>query len=220
MNAIMTPPLYTRLSDHVRTGSQPEVLAEIFADDVNLALWNRRLADQTSTYARQLQGVISLSLQTTGNGTDLKRFLEKQLPSGSGRESFIADIDMLADMLDCLFEPDALGLRLAVLDKPMCPRFHVDRVVCRLVTTYAGPGTEWLSNSAVNRHFLGPAHHEKHETCSDICSDPSGHHQARIGTVCLLKGERWEGNEGNGIVHRSAAPLPGQPRLFLSMDLL
>lgn len=83
MNAVMTSPTYEGSCDHVRTGSLPEVLAEIFVDDVNLVLWNRQLSDMTSAYARQQQCVISLSLQTTGNCADLQQFLERYLPSGS-----------------------------------------------------------------------------------------------------------------------------------------
>jgi hypothetical protein len=44
-------------------------------------------------------------------------------------------------MYQCLFEPEAIGLRIHVLADTMCPRFHVDRVPVRLLCTYRGPGT-------------------------------------------------------------------------------
>ncbi len=48
-----------------------------------------------------------------------------------------------------------VGLRLRVLDKAMCPRFHVDHVPVRLITTYAGVGSEWLAEGAMDRRQLG-----------------------------------------------------------------
>ena len=38
------------------------------------------------------------------------------------------------------------------------------------------------------------------------------------GQVALLKGERWEGNEGAGLVHRSPRLNKGERRLLLSLD--
>ena len=59
-------------------------------------------------------------------------------------------------MLRYLFELKSVGLRLTALGHAMCPRFHVDRVPCRLATTYFGSATEWLPHDRVNRSKLGP----------------------------------------------------------------
>lgn len=56
----------------------------------------------------------------------------------------------MVDMFCCLFELKRAGLRLTVLDRAMCPRFHVDRVPCRLVTTYLGAATEWLPHTVAD----------------------------------------------------------------------
>lgn len=40
------------------------------------------------------------------------------------------------------------------------------------------------------------------------------------GEVALMKGERWQGNEGRGLVHRSPALSAGQRRLILTLDWL
>ena len=50
---------------------------------------------------------------------------------------------------------ERLGVRLARLDEPMCPRFHVDHVGVRLLTTYCGVGAEWLPPDQVDRCFPG-----------------------------------------------------------------
>ena len=63
------------------------------------------------------------------------------------------DASELVEMFSILFDVDQVGLRLRILDKAMCPKFHVDRVHCRLVTTYTGLATEWLchNNELYNR---------------------------------------------------------------------
>ena len=43
--------------------------------------------------------------------------------------------------------------------------------------------------------------------------------QINAGEVALLKGEKWQGNEGAGLIHRSPALAPGERRLILTLDL-
>ena len=99
------------------------------------------------------------------------------------------------------------------LDKPMCPRWHVDKVPVRLITSYAGPGSEWLEEQYSPReHLGGPA--------VDPYSDQGAAQVMACGEVALMKGERWQGNEGRGLVHRSPALSAGQRRLILTLDWL
>jgi hypothetical protein len=51
----------------------------------------------------------------------------------------VADVTWLVAAYTCLVGARRVGLRLRVLDGAMCPRFHVDNVPLRLLTTYAGP---------------------------------------------------------------------------------
>jgi len=44
--------------------------------------------------------------------------------------------------------------------------------------------------------------------------------QLKRGDVALLKGEKWLGNEGFGLIHRSPHPAPGERRLLLTLDWL
>ena len=55
-----------------------------------------------------------------------------------GYEGFIADVSWLVSAFACLLGAKRIGLRLRALDKAMCPRFHVDHVPVRLITTYCG----------------------------------------------------------------------------------
>ncbi len=129
-----------------------------------------------------------------------------------GHTEFVADVAWLAQAYGCLLGARRIGLRLRVLDRTMCPRFHVDDVPLRLVTTHAGVGSQWLAEGAMCRSGLG-----------DSAAEP-GHdaavQQLGCGHVALFKGEKWLGNEGNGLVHRSPPMEGAERRLLLTMDWL
>jgi len=83
----------------------------------------------------------------------------------------------------------------------MCPRFHVDKVRCRLVNSYAGD--QGLAD--------------------DVCGlyqHPNEIKQLKNGDVALLKGERWHGNEGGGLHHRSPALAPPSNHLLPTLDFM
>jgi hypothetical protein len=129
------------------------------------------------------------------------------------------DIAELVDMFCCLFDLGNVGLRLTILDKAMCPRFHVDNVPCRLVTTYQGSGTQWLPHNVVDRSKLGHGSDGKPDEHSGLFPKLGDIQQLTSGDVALLKGELWEGNEGAGLVHRSPLLSAGERRLLLTLDM-
>lgn len=108
-------------------------------------------------------------------------------------------------MFCCLFDLGSAGLRLTALDRAMCPRFHVDKIPCRLVTTYQGIATEWLPHHHVDRSKLGAGSEGKSDEQSGLFQNLEDIQRLHQGEVALLKGEGWEGNEGAGLVHRSPA---------------
>jgi len=124
----------------------------------------------------------------------------------------MSDLKWLISAFACLLGARRIGVRLRVLDKAMCPRFHVDHVPVRLITTYAGIGSQWLEEGAMDRLQLGQANAEPQDAASI--------RQLNSGDVALLKGEKWHGNEGFGLIHRSPQPAPGERRLLLTLDWL
>jgi hypothetical protein len=125
-----------------------------------------------------------------------------------GHAAFVADVSWLVQAFACLLDARRVGLRLRSLAKPMCPRFHVDHVPVRLITTYAGVASEWLEEGGMDRCRLGEAHAEQRIQ------------RLEAGWVALAKGEKWAGNEGAGLIHRSPSPPPGERRLLLTLDWL
>ena len=126
----------------------------------------------------------------------------------------------LVDMFCYLFELKRTGLRLRILERAMCPRFHVDRVPCRLVSTYCGSGSQWLQNAGLDRTKLGAGHQELSDEESGLMTANTKIHSLNVGDVALLKGETWQNNEGKGLVHRSPALAAGEKRLLVTLDFI
>ncbi|MBJ7552155.1 DUF1826 domain-containing protein [Marinomonas ostreistagni] len=195
-------------------------LAGIYQDDVNLMVWQRNLDTETEqSVAAVLQTDRPISLNQIVTPENVSQSLERGLPQVEGRDALIRDIALLVDAYCCLFDLETAGLRLTQVDRAMCPRFHVDQVPCRLITTFAGPATQWLEESSLNRSKLGRGSNGQPDSSSGLIQANANIQQIMVGDVALLKGERWEGNEGRGIVHRSPSVEQGQQRLLLTLDM-
>ena len=200
-------------------GEKLDVLADIYDDEVNIAIWQRTLPqsilDATSkVLLRKPNLQISLAVDPADIRGDLVNALGMQAESAA----LATDIARLVDMFCYLFDLKNVGLRLTALSHAMCPRFHVDKVPCRLATTYSGNATEWLPHDRVDRSKLGPGSSGKPDAESGLDSRNDDIQQLEIGDVALLKGESWIGNEKAGLVHRSPGLRPGTSRLLLTLD--
>lgn len=199
-------------------GDTPLTFAQILEDDTNLAVWQRHLPAHISDFAAMLLSMgqplaESMVLELPSEDTQpVLHGLAAGFGDLQGYEGFVADVAWLVSAFACLLGARRVGLRLRVLDTAMCPRFHVDHVPVRLITTYAGVGSQWLMEGAMDRRRLAQPEAEP--------ADASLIQQLRNGDVALLKGEKWQGNEGYGLIHRSPQPAPGERRLILSLDWL
>ncbi|MEM8497458.1 MAG: DUF1826 domain-containing protein [Pseudomonadota bacterium] len=199
-------------------GTTPRVLADFYQEDVNIAVWQRTLSPsfrRTISEFLTINPIVRFSEVVTPEGAPM--VLKESLGQHSPPE-LIEDIAELVDMFCCLFELKRVGLRLAVLDSAMCPRFHVDRVPGRLVTTYQGVATEWLPHEKVRRDKLGSGSNGKADNRSGLFQSETDIQQLGCGDVAILKGELWEENENAGLVHRSPTPVVGENRLLLTLD--
>jgi hypothetical protein len=136
------------------------------------------------------------------------------LPDGPLREAWCEDLSTVLAQYVKVVGDEPLRVQLATIDGRKCPRFHVDNVGVRLLCTYAGPGTEWIAESSVDRQHL--------RTCDAMHAPtrPNGRveHLERF-DVALMKGSAWPGNGRFGTVHRSP-DVPGAPRLVFTVDTL
>lgn len=201
---------------HQHQGSSPKALTRILQDDINLAVWQRQVplhirefADLLLSLNEPLAESLCLEMADEDAEPDLAG-LASGFRDLEGYEGFMEDLKWLVSAFACLLGAKRIGLRLRVLDKAMCPRFHVDHVPVRLITTYAGAGSQWLKEGAMDRAQLGQANAEPKAQVQQLDS----------GAVALLKGEKWHGNEGFGLIHRSPQPAAGERRLILTLDWL
>jgi len=205
---------------HALLGSTPNTLAGIYQDHVNMAVWERQVDTSLTMECQALLTEKSFTGHRLTLPANKLRHLDKALPDLASYPHLKADIRLLAEMFSCLFGLRAIGLRLTPLTDSMCPKFHVDRVPCRLITTYVGTGTQWLPHESVDRSKLGVGSNGLSEAQSGVYSSPHAIQTLHPGDVALLKGEAWEDNEGAGLVHRSPTVEPGEQRLLLTLDFI
>ncbi|WP_339545383.1 DUF1826 domain-containing protein [Pseudomonas sp. RA_35y_Pfl2_P32] len=211
----LAPALQARPRVRQAIGQTPEVFTQILEDGTNLALWQRRLPLHIVDFATLLLSLnqplaesLVVELADDEAQPDL-RSLAACCSDLMGYEGFIADVAWLVSAFACLLGARRIGVRVRTLDKAMCPRFHVDHVPVRLITTYAGVGSQWLEEGKIDRQQLGNPH-----------AEPGQCQQMLGGEVALLKGEKWLGNEGAGLIHRSPPLAAGERRLILTLDWL
>ncbi len=211
-------------TDKCRITSQsslPSTLTDIYRDDVNLAVWQHSLTDNINRCIEKLI-IQKPKFRTVMTLTPSNAYehIANCLDDIEESHEFCQHITLLVDMFCTLFELEFAGLRLKLLDRPMCPRFHVDKVPCRLVTTLHGPATQWLPHDAVNRNKLGAGSNGLSDDCSGLINQGGNIEQISNGDVALLKGEHWHNNELAGLVHRSPITRENEHRLLLTLDFM
>ena len=202
---------------HMVQDKHPTIFADIYQSEINIAIWKRKLDIS-------LQNSVKMFLEL--NPTfQTKMILTPQNALSRISESFnnnmpkiSEDIAKLVDMFCYLFERKEVAIRLKVLDQAMCPKFHVDRVPCRLVTTYQSKASQWLPHEVIDHTKLGWNCNELPDNESGLYQSESNIQQLGCGDVALFKGTIWDGNENMGLVHRSPEVPDNEKRLVLTLD--
>lgn len=202
----------------VAKSSHIEVLADVYQKNISMVVWERQLGG-VEEYAESLLTLApNFTFKSQGNAEELISLLRGLLPDAENKALFLDDLFLLVDMFACLFDLEEAGLRLNVLSSAMCPRFHVDKIPCRLVSTYVGSGSEWLHEAHVIRDRLGLGGHVSDHNSG--LHDKGRINQLKAGDVALMKGDEWPTSLGRGVVHRSPSASLENKRLFLSLDMI
>jgi hypothetical protein len=218
---IALPEILTR---HASKSCEPDVFSDIYRDDINIVIWQRELSAQLALAANKIlkaEARLEIAEVVTPKSVHFK--LCKALGETDAVKVLSDDITLLVDMFCCVFDLKKAGLRLTALNRAMCPRFHFDRIPCRLITTYHGVATEWLPHQVVDRSKLGAGNQGKSDEKSGLFESANDISQLSKGDVGLLKGEFWHDNEGAGLVHRSPVHTDdslSQSRLLLTLDFI
>jgi len=206
---------------HAKAREDATILADIYRDEVNIAVWQNSLPATLHQSAKSLVAEANaMKAVMTVTPQNVVSCLFEHSGYLASHKELCQHIGLLVDMFCTLFELKRVGLRLTKLDHAMCPKFHVDRIPCRLITTFAGVATQWLPNDLVNRDKLGLGSLGLPDESSGIMRSPTDIQQLQTGDVALLKGEGWYNNEGGGLVHRSPTLTGNQQRLVLTLDFI
>jgi hypothetical protein len=172
----------------------------ILEENVNLYCWRRQSEPVITEYLQKIStrqpDPVKQEITLDHLPYELSN-CRKGWESEEDGDEFWADVSRITwDFLH--FSKKGRGvLHLRVVDHDACTKFHIDGYSLRLFTTYLGPGTEWLPESAVNRTAL-----KQHK--NEVIKDPSQIMRMSSFEVGILKGEpRGSVNNMPGIVHRS-----------------
>ena len=151
-------------------------------------------------------------LRVTGHVGQISRAVDSTLRSNGFTPLWLAewlsdDVVFLARLFQNVTGANCLCLRLEAVEDNACERFHTDNVSFRLVTTYRGPGTEWLSPPAAL------SLREDTELPTDKIL------QLARGHVGIMRGRRHATTEMPALHHRSPQIVGTSiTRLFLAID--
>ncbi len=194
---------------HDAAGHQPDVLQQILDPNVNLSLWQR--PPQTAI-TRELSLLQASHLPDVRCPTSLEAFdddvltlLQQQGLDPRLLENWRVDMRRLAEIYFSVSGNRDVTLRLVTTEEDDCRRFHVDRTNLRLLCTYRGPGTEWLTDEQVDR--LAQRTGAPNEDIIRF-GEPSQFEPFWVG---VMKGDAYPGNADHGLVHRSP-PIAGSGR--------
>lgn len=146
----------TLLASGCRSADRPDILTAIRAPDCNLAIWHRApLAD----FAALTTGMpTDLRFETTpGDVHDalLAALAEHGFAAPALHPLLAADVSVIAGLYCAALDLARFELRLEVVRTDSCRKFHADYVTARLITTYAGEGTDWLDQADAARVAAG-----------------------------------------------------------------
>lgn len=202
----------SRAASHILFADDAAALANIHERDLNLVVWQRNLPLVLNSFAAALswhrfdeEHRITISEAPAL----LQRILAQLSPAASaGRRLLSGDLCALVGLYGRLAGCDRVSIRLEATDGNSCSQFHVDWLGLRLVVTYAGPGTQFLPEWAVDRKAL-LANPE------NVCRNEAAITEVPAGAVALLKGSGYVGKAGYGIVHRSPPIAAGKGRRII-----
>lgn len=199
---------------NLAVASEPAVLQRIHEDAVNIAVWERAAPVPASDLGAVLS-TMRAEVRASGCVTAIMEhlhevFADMDLEAGV----LLNDIALLLEGFATTSMVKDLRLSFSAVNTNMCRRFHTDVNDMRLLCTYAGPGTLWLPNDAVNEKAI-----RSHDPHLPIERSPVDVQQVATGHVAIIKGALYPGDRVAACVHRSPTiEETGQQRLLLRID--
>lgn len=181
--------------------------------------WDRTLPSLLARHGELLAAAMRFEIRALAPVDGLTEVAAAELlgagvPATAPNRALAADIGALGGILSSATGCDRVELRIEAGAIGMCPVFHQDHNLMRLLCAYAGPGTEWLPEDHLDRSQLGLRGRTPAEANQAIAVGPP--RRAGTGEVLVMAGGRYA-DRGTGLVHRSPSRQLG-PRLLVAMD--
>ena len=187
-------------------------LEAIHTQDVNICILPRDVGHLN----REITGILALGLEVKTNGTVMEILSQLQVDDGF-KENYplmFNDIKQLLRGFETVSKALFFRFNLSIIRTDMCRKFHTDMNDLRMLCTYAGPGTIWLADDAVNRKELLNIYADHPKTVH-----PDLEQHANVGDVLLLKGAVYPADGTKALIHRSPSiETAGEQRLLLRID--
>ena len=177
-------------------------LAAAVQGSAGLAIWQRAL-NLSITQAAQAARDASVCELWMVSCDELELLKERRFSTLS-LPSLSEDLYQLAKLYCDIAGAAQIHIRLETVTDDACCRFHVDNVRYRLITTYAGAGTQWVL----------PDNEESAGVEQQAYNGPLG--QLRAGDIALFRGKKSV--QGAHILHRSPPCAGGPGRLVCVID--
>lgn len=202
----MTVTLEQSNDQTIAVGAQPGILSAINNPETGLVIWQRDV-DASLTHAVDVlcrlgtEYVVSLDPYSKGAHKRIAESFETH--SKYHLELLIEDILALAQRFSGLSMRQCVRIRIETVNDDGCRLFHLDNVAMRLVTTYAGRGTQW-----VEPKFTRAAHHQQTNYIGPL-------NTIRAGDIAIFKGKKSDAK--NLILHRSPPMKTEQSPRFVAV---
>jgi hypothetical protein len=189
--------------------SWSDILLRVDDPAIVLACWSRKMtADVSRAFdAWPVADIPNVSLVTdTGNlAVQIRNVLAscRQVPP-LAHSVLLSDLKLLGQLFSRAAGLTRFEIRIEAVNDNACEKFHTDNVTARLLTTYRGPGTQWV-----------PHVHGEEALCGQDAYRGPLYELPRF-AVALARGSA---RGGRSLVHRSP-PIEGKgvTRLLVAMN--
>ena len=193
------------------SGTTPHILESIHQKEVNIVLYER----DTAKMEAEINSLLEQNIELRANG-EVGVIIDeiKKVLNPNDFPLIIQDIKDLLELFNEVSRANAIRLLMLTVNSNMCRKFHTDVNDMRMLCTYSGPGTLWLTEDNINRKALSSARSEE-----NIFIEESKIQQAKTGAVIILKGALYPKEGTEAVVHRSPTiEESGEKRLILRID--
>lgn len=192
-------------------GNSPSILKSILDPSINITVFKRSVLHLENELISLIEN--NVKIRVSGTPGEIRDTILIRLGDlNINASGVINDIMALMGEFGDITQASQFRVTLTTVDSDMCRRFHTDINDLRMLCTYLGKGTLWVSEGGWDRNFLDQQSRDK-----EFVPESKYIQQAKAGEVLILKGALHP--TGEAVLHRSPSIEElGEKRLLLRID--